>query len=408
MTPEHGEDLGYGVYASPGSDGELIVTSPRLDLEWRVAGGQAPGTAVLWREKSYEVIGRTDFGRGARWTLQRWDEAAAMRGVFKLEINAVGEIANEASIEARGRRTRKSTGLLLPILGLAPARLQKKWADDWGLNTERATQVSAICEIVFGAVGIIQVAARAFGGEVLMPAWLAYLGVVLFASGCVRLALVAADGEPVGAVLGLALLPWTPKPKPIAPETASAVRSIDAEAGTLVLESPIHRRDWNRDGVLPYRGEVFCLDRTESEGRSWVYYFARVDGEAGNARVLRLAPPSSPRSPSPAAGSAPPSLLRTMLVTAAVTLGPASDQQRWSTEVGVRAVWLTMMGAGAELLGGISNLGNDLGFTHQLLVILDFYLVAEGLLRLVSASIGRPMGSIFGWILRPLYQQHLP
>jgi hypothetical protein len=97
-----------------------------------------------------------------------------------------------------------------------------------------------------------------------------------------------------------------------------------------------------------------------------------------------------------------------MLITAAVTLGPASDQERWSTELSVRAVWLTVMGAGAELVGGISNLGADLGSTHQLLLILDFYLVSEGLLRLVSALIGRPMGSVFGWILRPLYQQHLP
>jgi hypothetical protein len=66
------------------------------------------------------------------------------------------------------------------------------------------------------------------------------------------------------------------------------------------------------------------------------------------------------------------------------------------------------MGAGAELVGGVSNLGSDLGSTHQLLVILDFYLVSEGLLRLVSALIGRPMGSVFGWILRPLYRGYLP
>jgi hypothetical protein len=407
MTPEHGEDLGQGVYASPAPDGELIVTSPHLELGWRATDGQVPGTAVLWGEHSYEVVSRAEVGRGARWTLRRWDEASVMRGVFKLEPESVQEMADQTAAEVRGARTRKSTLLLLPLIGLAPARLQKHWAGGWGLNAERATQISAVSEILVGAVGIIQVAAGAFGGQALIPSWLAYLGVVLFGSGCIRLALVAADGEPVGSVLGLVLLPWTPKPSPIAPEIAPTVRSIDAETGTLVLDSPIHRRDWDRDGVLPYRGEVFSLDRIENEGRSWVYYYSRVDGRAANARVLRLAPPTLPRSPSPASDSTPPSLLRTMLVTAAVTLGPASDQQRWSTELGVRAVWLTMMGAGAELLGGITNLGNDLGFEHQFLVILDFFLVAEGLLRLVSASIGRPMGSIFGWALRPLYHRHL-
>lgn len=97
-----------------------------------------------------------------------------------------------------------------------------------------------------------------------------------------------------------------------------------------------------------------------------------------------------------------------MLITAAVTLGPASDQVRWSAELGVRAKWLTVVGASAELVGGIANLQHDFGSTHQLLILLDFILVGEGLLRLGSAFLGRPMGSVFGWILRPLYRRWLP
>ena len=34
--------------------------------------------------------------------------------------------------------------------------------------------------------------------------------------------------------------------------------------------------------------------------------------------------------------------------------------------------------------------------------------LGEGLSRLGSAFIGRPMGSVFGWLLRPLYRRHLP
>jgi len=408
MTNEHGEDLGHGVYVSPGIDGELTVTSPRLDLGWRAAHGQVPGTAVLWGERSYEVAGRAEAGRGDRWTLRRWDEAAAMRSVFKLERESILEIADQAAAEIRGARTRMSTTLMLPVLGLAPARLQKKWTDDWGLNSERATQISAICEIMFGAVGIIQVAASAFGGEAFIPSWLAYLGVVLFASGCVRLAMVAADGEPVGSFLGLVLLPMAPRPTPAAPEVAPAVRSFGDDPESLVLVSPVHRRDWDRDGVLPFRGTFFRLDRTENEGRSWVYSFTRAGVDDGNDRVLRLAPPASSPLQPPAADSAAPSFFRTMLITAAVTLGPALDQERWSTELGIRALWLTIVGAGAELVGGISNLQHDLGSTHQLLVVFDFFLVGEGLLRLGSVFIGRPMGSIFGWVLRPLYRRHLP
>jgi hypothetical protein len=97
-----------------------------------------------------------------------------------------------------------------------------------------------------------------------------------------------------------------------------------------------------------------------------------------------------------------------MLITAAVTLGPASDQLRWSAELRIRAVWLTVLGAGAELVGGISNLQHDLGSAQSLVLLLDVFLVGEGILRLGSAFLGRPMGSVFGWILRPLYRRHLP
>ncbi len=408
MTHEHGEDLGHGVFVSLGLGSELTVTSPRLHLEWCEGAGQVPGTAVVWRERTYKVVGRTEVGRGARWTLQPWDELAAMRGVFKLERESVQEIADLAAVTVRSMRTRKSTALLLPVLGLAPARLQKKWADDWGLNAERATQISAVCEMLFGAVGIVQVAASAFGGELFMPTWLAYSGVFFFASGFVRLALVAADGEPVGSVLGLALLPWVPKPSPAIPGVAPSVRPFDEESEVLVLESPILRRDWDRDGILLFRGKFFRLERAEHEGRIWVYSFAREDHGDGEDRVLRLAPPPSLSLTAPEADRDAPSFLRTMLTTAAVTMGPAPDQERWSVELGTRAVWLTVMGAGAELVGGIANLQGDLGSTHQLLVLLDFFLVGEGLLRLASAFIGRPMGSVFGWILRPLYRPYLP
>lgn len=97
-----------------------------------------------------------------------------------------------------------------------------------------------------------------------------------------------------------------------------------------------------------------------------------------------------------------------MLMTAAVTLGPASDQKRWAAELGIHALWLTVMGSAAELLGGVANLQKDLGTTQSWLVLLDFFLVGEGLLRLGSALMGRPMGSVIGWALRPLYRRYLP
>jgi hypothetical protein len=219
---------------------------------------------------------------------------------------------------------------------------------------------------------------------------------------------VAADGEPVGSPLGLPLFLVVPKPAPTIERTAPSVRLFDEGSRMLVLESPILRRDWDRDGLLRYRGGLFRLERTEQEGRFWVYHFERsADGGEGE-RILQLRPPAAPQLPSVVGESPAPSMLRTALVTAVVTLGPAADQELWAAEQGIKAEWLTIIGAGAELIGGIANLQNDLGHSFFLFVFLDVYLVGEGLLRLGSALVGRPMGSVFGWMLRPLYRKHLP
>ena len=408
MDSEHGEDLGHGVFSSPATGDELIVTSRFLDLGWRVAEGTMPGTAVVWRDLPFEVVSRFEVGRGERWVLRRWDGGVAMRGVFKLDAERVREIAERADAETRGRRIRRSTRLFLPLLGLAPAGLQKHWADEWGFNSERATQLSAILEMLAGGLGIIQIAAAAFGGEFFMPPVLAFPGPLLFASGTARLALVFADGEPVGSPVGLPLLVFTPKPTPQIDRPAPTMRSFDETEGVLELVSPVLRRDWDRDGTLRFRGDRYRLRRTGQEGRDWVYLFDRCAGDEPGDRDLRLAPPPETPYVPQRAESEPPSIIRTALVSAAVTLGPRSDQELWGTHLGVHPMWLTLLSATAELVGGLVNLRADLGPDGSLLVLLDFFLIGEGLLRIGSALTGRPVGSVFGWVLRPFYRRWLP
>jgi hypothetical protein len=408
MDLEHGEDLGHGVYVSPSTGDELIVSCPRFDLGWRAAQGKTPGTAVVWRGQPFEVADRFVAGQGERWVLRRWDQTTAMRGVFSLDAENIRELAERSVAEARGRRVRGLTHLLLPILGLAPARLQKHWADGWGFNAERATKFSAVFEMLAGALGIVQIAAAAFGGDFFMPLVLAYLGPLLFAFGVARLALVLADGEPVGSPVGLPLLLFNPKPIRQGERPTPVVQSFDDANGMLELVSPIFRRDWDRDGTLRFRGNLYRLRNTGREGRDWVYVFERWAGDASVGRTLRLAPPPETPYVPRRAEPEPQSLIRTALVTAGVTLGPRSDQELWGEHLGVHPMWLTLMGATSELVGGVVNLKNDLGPEAGILVVLDFFLVGEGLLRIASALTGRPVGSVFGWVLRPLYRRWLP
>ena len=149
-----------------------------------------PGTAVLWCGQSFEVVGRMPAGSGVRWTLRSWDEPSAMRNVFTLNRESVQDIADRTENEVRNRRARGWTLVLLPVLGLAPAVLQKKWANEWGFAAGRATMVSATLEMLAGTVGTVQLVAAAVGAVFFMPLALALPGPLLFVFGIARLAMV--------------------------------------------------------------------------------------------------------------------------------------------------------------------------------------------------------------------------
>lgn len=412
MESRHGEDLGHGVYVAPGPAGELEVVSRRLDLSWRIGRGEAPGSAILWQDIPYEVSAKIPVGAGgARWILNRWTGAAAMRGVATLDRDSISEIADRTEAEQRARRNRGCAVLLLPLLGAAPAAFQKKWADEWNFAAEGATQVSAIASILVGALGLVQALALAFGSDWFLPFWLRWAVVVgpfLCCEGMLRLALVASDGEPVGSVFGLPLLPFAPEKRPEQESTVPHIRLFDESKGVLELESPIVRSDWDGDGLLSYRGRWYRIERTAQEGRIWVYTFTSTRDDNVGGRTLNLRPPRQQAWVGPHERSAPPSIIGTTFMTACMALAPRDDQELWGRQLDVAPHWFTIFGAGAELIGGVINIAGDRVSGSPVLIVLNLFLVGEGLLRFGAAVTGRPMGSIFGLLLRPLYRRWLP
>ncbi len=77
-------------------------------------------------------------------------------------------------------------------------------------------------------------------------------------------------------------------------------------------------------------------------------------------------------------------------------------QERWAAELGLGAAWLTVLGAGAELVGGMVNVARHGGDGSPLLW-LDLFFVVEGAVRLLwLAASGRPVGSLLALPLEPL------
>jgi hypothetical protein len=411
MTTNLGRDLGHGVRVLPGEIGGLVVQSRSLDLGWRPRACDRPGSAVVFDGASFEVVARETWKHGALWILEPWSHDDAMRVVMPLHESAVNEMAQKSAQSAHISRLRPWMYLFLPILGLAAAPWQRRWRDEWEFPAALATGVSAVLEALLGGCGIFAVITEFGAGESIFP-WLptplALTGPLLFAEGMIRFVLVASDLEPVGSFLGWAasLFHRPPPPVPQRGPVPSVYRFEDDE-GELELLSPVLRRDWEVDGLLPYRGELFRLESTDRIGGDWIYRFGRADAtQGGHQPLLRLPPP--PPTAGPLAREAGPGMLRLVFLTATTTLAPRRFQERWAAIMGFRPVLLTVVGAGAELVGGIGNLSSGRS-GDPLTSALNVYFIAEAIVRLASVVLsGRSMGSVFGLFLVPLLERFLP
>ncbi len=105
-----------------------------------------------------------------------------MRNVVSLDSATVAATAARAIAERRGARNRMGTLVLLPFLGLAPAKVQKRWHSDWLFPADAATWASSVLEFLVAH------------------------DVFLILSGSLRL-LSARGGRPMGSLFGWVLRP---------------------------------------------------------------------------------------------------------------------------------------------------------------------------------------------------------
>lgn len=116
--------------------------------------------------------------------------------------------------------------------------------------------------------------------------------------------------------------------------------------------------------------------------------------------------PERPPVPAERGGRTPePGLFAVTLKTAYACLARREYQEAWAEKLAVWPGSLTMLGAGAELLGGMVNLARHGGDVPPLLW-LDLFFVVEGTVRLmVLAATGRPVGSLLALPLEPLAER---
>jgi len=209
MIPEEAVDLGFGVRLVPLTAGALQVRSTELELPWTARSGRTPGSAIIWEGAPFEVVAVARVKSSQVWTLRPWPHQEAMRGVVGLDPRWLETLSSRQRDARREAKRRWVLLPLTPILGLAPAPLQRRWQSDWGFPASVGTCLSALGEIAVGTLGVVQFLAAGFGVGWFLPwylRWTVVVGPVLFGVGLVRLISILGHGEPVGSPLGLPFL----------------------------------------------------------------------------------------------------------------------------------------------------------------------------------------------------------
>lgn len=402
-------ELGGGVSVRELADGTLQVASRELELPLAPPRGAIPGTAVEIAGDLWEVAAGPGPGGPRHWVLRRWRNDAALRGGVRLDAESVEQWRQEADRELAHQHRRALLAPLLPLLGLAPGRIQSQWHAGWGFPASTATVSSALVELAIGALGVVALLAAAFGGGRLLPdglGWLTAAGPLLAAEGLLRFVRWASTGEPVGGLLGLPLeLVAPPGRRPAPPQPRPELMELGE--GHLVLRSSVVRRDWDHGGELRYRDRRWRLAAANAAGAGWAYRFEAVPAdEPPVGPRLALAPPVAPPLP-PAARSG--LGLGPMLVGTLMALFASPEfVGRWSPWLGLEPRAATVIGALIEIAGAFLDLTWLAPGGHLWLLLVDVAVLLDGGLRLArSLAGGGAVGSVLGFAFEPLVDRWL-
>src|SRR6266542_4495787 len=144
-------------------DGERIVLSSRLPKGWRprvtktLTSAEFPGTAVLWEEQYFEVVGAEPLPQGVRYTLEPWRDRHAMRVTARYDDGSEAALAADWRAAHVRERKRKTVGALALLTGHLPAIVQERLGAELGVLATRLTQLSLISELGLLTVTIVYI-----------------------------------------------------------------------------------------------------------------------------------------------------------------------------------------------------------------------------------------------------------
>src|SRR5579872_4419458 len=92
-------------------DGQQIILSSRLSKGWTTGNERIPGTAVLWDERYFEVVGIEQVPQGFRYVLEPWRDHHTMRLTDRYDAESEAQRVDEHRNTLKRETSRKSANL---------------------------------------------------------------------------------------------------------------------------------------------------------------------------------------------------------------------------------------------------------------------------------------------------------
>lgn len=170
-----------GGFALRREDGELIVDCPFPPPGWQarqpgdLVRADFPGTPLLHDGSYYEIVDIETRDKRFRYVLEPWDDRNLLRSPQSLDPETCRALWRaEQDRKARERRA-KSLRVLLPLVGLLPARDQYRIEREYGLLAAHATMASSGIGAIFflptAFFGLIATFVSGFSGAFPGLAW---------------------------------------------------------------------------------------------------------------------------------------------------------------------------------------------------------------------------------------------
>jgi hypothetical protein len=189
-------------------DGERIALSSRLPKGWtpRVArtltSAEFPGTAVLWEERYFEVVGAEALPQGAvRYTLEPWPDHHAMRVTARYDAESEAALAAEWRAARVHEQKRTTVNALALLTGHLPAVVQDRFGAELGVLPARLTMLSLLSELALMAM-IVCYAVSSYMDRGGVPSWTMPVTLYLLLESAIRFLICWTQHRPVGSALG--------------------------------------------------------------------------------------------------------------------------------------------------------------------------------------------------------------